>query len=164
MARYLTGAARTLLFSSALPPPAAAGALAALDLLESRPQLVDRLAENGAALRDQLELEGLDVVPARTQIAFVVLGDPALAVKMSDAALARGVFTHASTPPVVAPAESGVRLTVMASHRPGELRAAARVLAAAVRDLGFAPAAAGGRIGESEPATGGVFDFEARAA
>ena len=39
MARYLVNAARTFIFSTAPPPPAVAGALAALELLETAPRL-----------------------------------------------------------------------------------------------------------------------------
>ncbi|MDQ6817080.1 MAG: aminotransferase class I/II-fold pyridoxal phosphate-dependent enzyme, partial [Actinomycetota bacterium] len=44
MARYLLHAARTFIHSTAPPPPAVAGAIAALELIEARPQLVARLA------------------------------------------------------------------------------------------------------------------------
>ncbi len=160
MARYLAGAARTFRFASALPPPAAAGALAALELLETRPQLVDRLRENAWTLRAQLEHDGFALPPthASAPIISLVLTEPELAVHVAEAALARGVFVQAIVPPAVAPAASGLRLTVMASHRPGELRAAARVLAAATRDAGLQPARS---LRES---TARVFDFEARAA
>jgi len=51
MAEYLVNSARTLIFSTALPPPAVAGALAALDLLRSSPQRVDKLQRNARVLR-----------------------------------------------------------------------------------------------------------------
>ena len=59
MAQYLLNAARTFIFSTAPPPPAVAGALAALELLEERPRLVAKLAANAAALRDALDARGL---------------------------------------------------------------------------------------------------------
>ena len=54
MARYLVNAARTFIFSTALPPPAVAASLAALGLLEERPRRVHKLLANAAALREAL--------------------------------------------------------------------------------------------------------------
>jgi glycine C-acetyltransferase/8-amino-7-oxononanoate synthase len=141
MADYLLNAARTFIFSTAPPPPAVAGALAALDLLEQRPQLVARLQGNAAALRSELEREGFDVGDSRTQILPIVVGDAELAVDLCEAALERGVFAQAIRPPTVPPMTSRLRLAVMASHRADELRAAARVLAQAARAVGFDPRA-----------------------
>ena len=139
LGRYLLNAARTLIFSTAPPPPAVAGALAALELLESRPQLVDKLAANAAALRAELQREGFDVRSSRTQIVPLIVGDPALAVQICETALRAGIFAQAIRPPTVAPGTSRLRLTVMASHQQNELRTAARALAQAARTCGFEP-------------------------
>jgi glycine C-acetyltransferase/8-amino-7-oxononanoate synthase len=116
-----------------------AGALAALALLESRPELVTRLQANAAALRDELAREGFDVWGCRTQIVPIIVGDAALAVEVCEAALERGVFAQAIRPPTVPPMTSRLRLAVMASHRPDELRAAAQVIAGALRAAGVDP-------------------------
>lgn len=139
MADYLLNAARTFIFSTAPPPPAVAGALAALALLEQRPELVARLQANSAALRGELAREGFDVAGARTQIVPIVVGDPALTVRVCEIALERGVFAQAIRPPTVPPMTSRLRLAAMATHRPEELRDAARTLAEAVRAAGVDP-------------------------
>jgi 8-amino-7-oxononanoate synthase len=157
MSDFLLNTARTFIFSTALPPPAAAGALAALELLETRPELVTRLRANSAALRGALADEGFDVAGSRTQIMPLVLGDPEGTVEACDRALERGVFAQAIRPPTVPPMTSRLRLAVMASHRASELRAAARVLAGAVRAAGFEPEAA---VAELEPPAS-VDDFDA---
>jgi glycine C-acetyltransferase/8-amino-7-oxononanoate synthase len=169
MTDFLLNTARTFIFSTALPPPAAAGALAALDLLEARPELVTRLRANAAALRGALADEGFDVAGSRTQIMPVVLGDPEGTVEACKCALERGVFAQAIRPPTVPPMTSRLRLAVMASHRASELRAAARVLAEAVRAADFEPEAPvvqepGGEFEHAPelPAPrAGVFDVEA---
>jgi glycine C-acetyltransferase/8-amino-7-oxononanoate synthase len=137
VADYLLNTARTFIFSTALPPPAAAGALAALGLLETRPELVTRLRTNSAALRSALIEEGFDVGGSRTQIMPLVLGDAEGTVQACELALDRGVFAQAIRPPTVPAMTSRLRLAVMASHKAGELRAAARVLGDAVRAAGF---------------------------
>jgi 8-amino-7-oxononanoate synthase len=139
MARYLVNAARTFIFSTALPPPAAAGALAALELLDENPHRVHKLQTNAATLRTELEREGFDVRLSQTHIMPLVIGDPALTVEVCDLALSRGVFAQAIRPPTVPPDTSRLRLAVMASHRAVELRAAAHTLAQAARASGFEP-------------------------
>jgi 8-amino-7-oxononanoate synthase len=139
MAAYLVNSARTFIFSTALPPPAVAAALAALDLLQERPERVDRLAINAAALRGALTDEGFDTSGSSTHILPLVLGEADLAIRVCERALERGVFAQAIRPPTVPPGTSRLRLAVMASHRPEELRSAATTLAAAARDAGFNP-------------------------
>ncbi len=141
MADYLLNAARTLIFSTAPPPPAVAAALAALTLLEHRPQLVERLRTNANTLRHELQRHGFDVGVGRTQILPIVVGDSTLALQMCEAALERGVFAQAIRPPTVPPMSSCLRLSVMAAHRTEELRDAAQLLAEAARVAGFDPQA-----------------------
>jgi 8-amino-7-oxononanoate synthase len=158
LADYLLNTARTFIFSTALPPPAAAGALAALSLLRERPELVTRLRANASALREALAEQGFDVAGSRTQIVPLVLGDPETTVRACELALERGLFAQAIRPPTVPPMTSRLRLAVMASHRPAELRDAARGLADAVRAAGVEPRAA--RVTELSAPAAGVFDVE----
>ena len=132
LARYLVNTARTLIFSTALPPAAAAGALAALEIMRAQPERVDRLRRAAAALRAALAGEGLDAGSAPTPIVPLVVGHAADAVHACERALDRGLFAQAIRPPSVPEGGSRLRLTVMASHTGAELRWAARVLAAAV--------------------------------
>jgi glycine C-acetyltransferase/8-amino-7-oxononanoate synthase len=139
MSRYLVNAARTFIFSTALPPPAAAGALAALEILEEEPRRIQKLATNATALRTELEREGFDLQGSRTQIMPVVVGDAELAMRICEAALSRGVFAQAIRPPTVPAGTSRLRLAVMASHRADELAGAARTIAQVARAAGFEP-------------------------
>jgi len=141
MTQYLLNAARTFVFSTAPAPPAVAGALAALALLEERPRMVEKLRVNAAALRDGLTAEGFDLRGSRTHILALTTGEPELALRMCEAALTRGVFAQAVAPPAIAAAGSCLRLTAMASHRSEELRAAGRVMAGAARAVEFDPRA-----------------------
>lgn len=163
LADHLLNAAPTLLFSSAPAPAPTAAALAALSLLEERPQLVTRLRANTTLLRHELKRDGF-AATGRAAIVSVFVGAPELAERLAAAALAQGVFIEAVRPPAVPAAASCLRLTPMASHRPAELREAAQVVAAAARQLGFAPPDLApeleepefGDVGSASP----VFDFE----
>jgi 7-keto-8-aminopelargonate synthetase-like enzyme len=139
LVRYLINAARPLIFSTAPPPAAVAGALAALDLLEEQPQRVSELRANARALRDALTAESLLEQAGESHIVPLVVGDARLAVRLCEAALERGVFAQAIRPPTVPEGTSRLRLAVMGSHTPAELSGAARALGEAARAVGVSP-------------------------
>jgi len=164
MAKYLINTARTLIFSTALPPPAVAAAMASLELLREQPRRVEKLQRNAAVLRESLDAEGLPVPGGDTQIVPVIVGDADEAVRASERALEKGVFAQAIRPPTVPAGSSRLRLTVMASHTRTELRDAARVIAKCVTvmardsDAPRAASAANAANGDRDTAPGRVFD------
>ncbi|HUA75448.1 MAG TPA: 8-amino-7-oxononanoate synthase [Solirubrobacteraceae bacterium] len=162
MTRYLLNSARSFIFSTAPPPPAAAGALAALEMLEQRPHRVERLAANARALRRSLAAEGFDVPDGDMHIVPLIVGDERDTVSLCQAALEQGVFAQAIRPPTVPAGTSRLRLAAMASHTASDMRLAAGVLAGAARKLGLEPAAIGSPP-EPEPRHEGEPGDEGRA-
>jgi 8-amino-7-oxononanoate synthase len=138
---YLVNTARSFVFSTAPPPPVVAAGLAALELLESHPHRVERLAENAATLRAALTAEGLTGAGSKTQIVPVEVGDAAQTMQLSERLLERGVFAQGIRPPTVPDGSSRLRFTVMSTHRRGELERAAKLAGAAARELGIAGSA-----------------------
>lgn len=133
----LVNTSRPFIYSTAPPPPSVGAALAALSLLAARPGLVEQLRRNAATLREELHAQGLGSSSSRTQIVPVIVGDARRATALCERTLEGGVFAQAIRPPTVPVGSSRLRLTVMASHRADELRAAARVIGGAARDLGL---------------------------
>jgi 8-amino-7-oxononanoate synthase len=134
---FLLNTARPFIFSTAPPPAAAGGALAALGVLEAEPELVERLQANAATLRTALGAEGLDVGASATQVVPVEVGAAETTMELCERALRRGVFAQGIRPPTVPEGSSRLRFTAMATHRPEELAGAARVVGAAARELGL---------------------------
>jgi glycine C-acetyltransferase/8-amino-7-oxononanoate synthase len=132
MAKYLINTARTLIFSTALSPPAVAAAMASLELLREQPRRVEKLQRNAAVLRESLAEAGVEVEPGETPIVPLIVGDADAAMAASERALEQGVFAQAIRPPTVPAGTSRLRLAVMASHTKSELREAGRVLAGAI--------------------------------
>jgi glycine C-acetyltransferase/8-amino-7-oxononanoate synthase len=147
MVRYLINTARPLIFSTAPPPPAVAGALAALNLLQERPHRVQRLRSNARALRRALAAQGFPVSDQDMHIVPLIVGDERDAMRLCQEGIERGVFAQAIRPPTVADGTSRLRLTVMASHTASDLRMAAGILGDAAVRLGLDPAA----MGAAEP-------------
>jgi 8-amino-7-oxononanoate synthase len=162
MAKWLVNSARTLIFSTALPPPAVAGAASALDILMEQPARVDKLRRNAEAFRDALAGRGVDCGDSETQIVPLVVGDAAAAVTASERSLEEGVFAQAIRPPTVPDGTSRLRIAVMASHTRSELRWAAGVLADALGQK--APAARPEPAAQPESKPTRVFDGMAEAA
>jgi 7-keto-8-aminopelargonate synthetase-like enzyme len=133
---YLINTARSFVFSTALPPSVAAAGLAALELLESQPERVERLAANAGVLRDALVAEGLYVGEAGTQIVPLPVGDAETAMDLCERILERGVFAQGIRPPTVPEGSSRLRFTVMSTHRREELERAAKLVGSAARELG----------------------------
>ena len=136
MVRYLINTARPLIFSTASPPPAVAGALAALELLEERPHRVQRLRANARVLRRALSSEGIPVEDVEMHIVPVIVGDERDAMNLCEATLSEACSPRRSAPPR-SPGTSRLQLAVMASQTAEELREAARVIGAAARELGL---------------------------
>jgi glycine C-acetyltransferase/8-amino-7-oxononanoate synthase len=141
---YLVNRARPFVFSTALPPASVGAAAAALELLESEPQRVDRLQANAAVLRTGLAAEGLAPGGSETQIVPLEVGDAGRTMELCELILERGVFTQGIRPPTVPEGSSRLRFTVMATHTPEELGDAAKVVGEAAREIG---------LGAAKPAT-----------
>ena len=138
--------------------PSVAAAGAALELLESDPQRVERLRANAAALRDGARRRGPrgrrrgEPRSSRSRSAT-----PRPAMELCERALAAGVFAQGIRPPTVPEGSSRLRFTVMATHRRSSCAAAAWSVGAAARELGIATAAERpARPSPPEP-MGGVF-------
>jgi glycine C-acetyltransferase/8-amino-7-oxononanoate synthase len=143
MIRYLINTARSLIFSTAPGPPAVAGALAALELLEEHPDRVEQLSSAARTLRGALAHEGFPVAEDGMHIVPLLVGDADLAMRFCGEALQRGVFAQAIRPPTVPAGTSRLRLAAMATHTAEELEMAASVLGEAAREIGLDPAAMG---------------------
>jgi glycine C-acetyltransferase/8-amino-7-oxononanoate synthase len=144
VARYLVNSARSFIYSTAPSPPVVAAAAEALEILIEQPRRVTRLRQNAQLFRRELVRRGFDVDEdpgnkGAAHIVPLVIGEPELAMKMSQEALERGVFAQAIRPPTVPDGMSRIRAAVMASHKPDELTAAARVLQKAAIAVGFEP-------------------------
>ncbi len=113
--------ARPFLFSTSHPPAVAAACLAAIDVLEAEPELIDRLWENTRHFKAGLERLGFDTGRSDTPITPVIVGAGALAHRFSDRLFEEGVFAMGIGFPTVPEAKSRVRTIVTAEHSREEL-------------------------------------------
>jgi glycine C-acetyltransferase len=134
---FLHHRARPFLFSTSHPPAVAAACIAALDVLEQEPQIIERLWENTRFFKAGLERLGFDTGASESPITPVIVGEGSLAMKLSDSLFAKGVFAQGIAFPTVARDKARVRTIVTATHTTDELQFALDVFAAVGRDLGI---------------------------
>ena len=119
---FLYHRARPFLFSTSHPPAVAAACLAAIDVLESEPQWIERLWENTRFFKAGLAALGFDTGLSEGPITPVIAGDGALAMKLSDRLFEEGVFAQGIAFPTVPRGKARVRTIVTATHTQDELQ------------------------------------------
>jgi len=134
---FLYHRARPFLFSTSHPPAVAAACIAALDVLEQEPQIIDRLWENTRFFKSGLQALGFNTGLSESPITPVIVGDGALAMKLSDRLFQEGVFAQGIAFPTVARDKARVRTIVTATHTRDELQFALDVFAKVGRQLGI---------------------------
>jgi glycine C-acetyltransferase len=129
--------ARPFLFSTSHPPAVAAACLAAIDVLEAEPELIERLWENTRFFKAGLERLGFDTGASETPITPVIAGNGALAMKLSDRLFEEGVFAQGIGFPTVPDDRSRVRTIVTAEHSREELETCLAAFETVGRELGL---------------------------
>lgn len=113
---YIKHFAPALIFSASPTPAAVAAAIAALDILESHPELVNKLISNATKVRNAFKSLGFNVAEGRTAIVPVIVGDDALAFQMWRMLYDEGVFVNVFISPGVPPGRQMMRTSYMAAH------------------------------------------------
>ncbi len=113
---YIKHFAASFIFSASPTPSSVAAAMAALEILEEEPELVNKLVNNAARVRNGLTKAGFNVVPGRTGIVPVILGDDALAFNMWRKLYDAGIFTNVFISPGVPQGRQMLRTSFMATH------------------------------------------------
>jgi glycine C-acetyltransferase len=134
---YLINKARSLIFSTSLPPAVLAASSAAVALVQSGEGdlLRQRLAENSRLFRSLLQQAGAAVPDGCTPIIPLLVGDAAMTTRFSLCLLQKGIFVQGIRPPTVPVGTSRLRCTVMASHTTEQIRQAAATIVAVGREL-----------------------------
>jgi len=136
---FLYHRARPFLFSTSHPPAVAAACLAAVDVLEQEPQIIERLWDNTKFFKAGLNALGFNTGLSQSPITPVIVGEGALAMKLSDRLFDAGVFAQGIAFPTVARDRARVRTIVTATHTRDELQFALDVFGKVGRDLGIIP-------------------------
>ncbi len=134
---WLRQRSRPYLFSNSIAPPVAAGTLKVLELLESSPDLRERLHSNARYFRGRMQALGFKLIPGEHPIIPVMLGDAPLAVRLAERMQAQGVYVVAFSFPVVPHGKARIRTQMSAAHSEQQLDKVIHAFESAGRDLGI---------------------------
>jgi len=131
--------ARSLIFSASLPAPNLMAVLAALEIMETEPEHVERLWENGDYMLEGLQALGFNTGQTETPIIPLIIGHDEPTFLAWKLLFERGLYTNPVITPAVPPGQSLLRTSYMASHTREQLDQALDILATTGRQLGLIP-------------------------
>jgi glycine C-acetyltransferase len=127
---------RPYLFSNSLAPPIAAASVKVLELLSASTAFRDRLEANTRFFREGMAGIGFNILPGTHPIVPILLGDAALADRIADALLKKGVYVIGFSYPVVPKGKARIRTQISAAHSRSDLEFAIAQFAEVKTELG----------------------------
>jgi 8-amino-7-oxononanoate synthase len=115
--------ARTMVYSTGLPPASVAAALAAIEVIEADPALTAK-----PLAKAQRFTRAADLPPAQSPIVPLVLGDSAAALRAQEGLEQEGILAVAIRPPTVPAGTARLRLAFTAGHDDGEIDRLAEIV------------------------------------
>lgn len=125
----LTNHARSLIFSTGLPPAVCASALAALRFMKAEPERADKASNHARHFTKEL---GLSL--AESAIVPLITGSAESALALSEKLKTHGIWATAIRPPTVPANTARLRLTFSAEHSDEEVQALISAIKAAQKD------------------------------
>ena len=113
---YLKHFSRPLIFSASLPPASAASVIAAIEIMKSEPERIDRLWEITRKMQKGFKEMGYDIGVSNTPIIPLHVGEMMTAFKMWKMLADEGIFINPVIPPAVPQNDCLIRTSFMATH------------------------------------------------
>ncbi len=113
---YLKHHSRSFIFSASMTPASAAAVIKSLDILQQDETVLKRLWDITKYTKDAFDSVGFDTGVSETPIIPVYIRDYEKTFKFSTRLMEEGVFVNTVIPPAVAPQDTLIRFSVMATH------------------------------------------------
>lgn len=128
MIEYLINRARSFIFSTALPPAVVAASIAAVEVIETEPQVRRELFDKVRLFKSILKDGGIDDDLGPTQIVPILIGKSDEALALTDELIKKDIFATAVRPPTVPENTARIRLSITRHHDIAALESTANVL------------------------------------
>lgn len=133
---YLKHHSRSLIFSASITPASVAATLAALDIIESDDSLIQNLWKNTNHALTRLKSLGFDTGDAETPIIPIYIRDQRKTYDFTTELFKRGLFVNPVVAPAVAPQDSLIRFSLMATHTTEQIDKAIDIIYETAREIG----------------------------
>lgn len=127
--------ARSLMFSASMPPAAVASVIAALDIIESEPERIDKLWANTNYAKKLLIEAGFDIGHTDSPIIPVYIRDNDKTFMVTNILSNNGIFVNPVVSPAVPSDSSLIRFSLMATHTFEQIEEAIEKLSAAAKEV-----------------------------
>ena len=127
---------RTYMFSNSIPPSVVVASLAAFDLLERNPELLEKSRTNTTYFREKVKALGFTILDGNHPVAPVMLGEAHVAQQMSKKLLEHGLYVVGLWFPVVPEGEARLRFQVSAAHTIEQIDRAVEILGRVGKEMG----------------------------
>ncbi|HZD58953.1 MAG TPA: 8-amino-7-oxononanoate synthase [Anaerolineae bacterium] len=134
---YLKNKARSLIFTTGLPPSAVASINAALSVVQDEGWRRESVLHKAALVRDRLQRAGFNILNSQSQIVPFIVGDNGKALEFSHSLLKEGILAPAIRHPTVPKRTARIRLSIMATHRLRDLEWALERIEYTGREMGI---------------------------
>ncbi len=113
--------ARPYIYTTASPPAIAAATLCSLEIVKQDNWRREKLQEQIAYFRQRMESTEFELMPSKTAIQPIVVGDNNNALALSEKLLGSGIQVSAIRPPTVPVGSARLRITLSASHEKADI-------------------------------------------
>jgi 7-keto-8-aminopelargonate synthetase-like enzyme len=119
--KYLINKARPFIYTTAIPPSVVAASIAAIRILQSGDEILNRLRLNTGLFREGLKGIGFNILDSETPIIPVLIGKAEDALLFSERLFDEGIYAAPIRPPTVPEGSCRIRTTVTASHSESDI-------------------------------------------
>jgi 8-amino-7-oxononanoate synthase len=134
---YLKHHSRSFIFSASMPPASVAAVIESLNILENDPSLLKRLWDNTDYAMQAFQSLGFDTGDSETPIIPIYIRDYEKTFKFSARLIEEGIFVNTVVPPAVAPHDTLIRFSIMASHTRSQIDQAVEKMVLIANELGI---------------------------
>jgi len=135
--KLLKARAQSYVYSSSLPPEQACGIMAALKIIQEKPELRVSLWKNVRHLKNGLDEMGFDTMNCETQVIPILIGEEEKCIKASRLLFEKGILAPAIIWPVVQQGKARIRVTVMATHTESQIDRALEAFREMGKEIGL---------------------------